>query len=1051
MKKYTKWLLFFVFVICFYANTKAQVTNYTMVPSSGTYTPISGTSPALTGGSADDGYYSGLPIGFTFNYLGTPYTTVSASTNGWALLGSPLAVSNLTNNLTSATPRPVLAPLWDDLEVNGTGGISYITTGLAGNQVFTLQWSNMEWNYNAAGPVMSFQLKLYEASSTVEFIYQQEGTGVNTASGGASIGITGTGTGAGNFLSLADASAAPAVSSVTETNTIGTKPATGQVYTFLIPVALDVQALSLNAPALTGCYTATENVVLNIRNAGTNPLDLTVNNVTVNVNVTGAATQNYSVVLTDNSLNGGMPLAPGTIVVVNVGTLDMTTLGTYTFNGNVVMTGDGFPSNDNLNNPVNIIISGGTATTSNHDVCAGDSVTLSLSGSSGTTIQWQDSLPGGSWNNMAGATTNPYSFFPTDTASYRALVCGTNYSTIDFANVIVTPAPTVSNTSRCGTGTISLIGNGMGTLHWYDMPAGGSLLHVGDTLTTNVTSSTTFYVASYSGLCESSRIPANVTVVPATPISLTSTSTNICDVDTVTLSVSSVNTSYNYSWTPNTSLSAATGNPVMAWPTSNITYTVSAIDTAGCFISDSVSIAVAHAPTGVLTTSNDLICSGDSVTLHIDASGGGSHNMTGPIVPIPDSNPVGSRDTITVSSAPTVLASGDIVSVCIDMTHTFDNDLDIYLVSPFGTIMELSTDNGGSADNYIGTCFSMTAINPITGGTAPFTGSYIPEGTFDIFNGENANGDWQLWVVDDLGGDVGTIDNWSITFVPYNLPVTWSSIPAGLSSTNNTVDVTPFVTTTYITTVIDSVTGCNRNYLDTVVVNALPIVNLGADTAICSNYAGITLNGTNPGASTYTWQDGQFGPTYFASLAGQYSLTIVDTNGCVNTDTIHVTNLNASVVNIDANLITIHSATLNAGNGFASYIWSTSATTQTINVNTNGTYYVTVVDQNGCVSSDTMNIVFSLGTFNPNGSETTLQLFPNPSQGAFNLSINNLETTDLMIDVIDMNGSVVYNRIIGSVSGSTVQSFNLEELRSGAYNLRVIANGKTTALRFIIN
>ena len=51
--------------------------------------------------------------------------------------------------------------------------------------------------------------------------------------------------------------------------------------------------------------------------------------------------------------------------------------------------------------------------------------------------------------------------------------------------------------------------------------------------------------------------------------------------------------------------------------------------------------------------------------------------------------------------------------------------------------------------------------------------------------------------------------------------------------------------------------------------------------------------------------------------------------------------------------------TLDAGAGFASYDWSTGATTQTIQINSTGWYHVTVTNDTGCVASDSVKIVDS--------------------------------------------------------------------------------------------
>ncbi len=150
------------------------------------------------------------------------------------------------------------------------------------------------------------------------------------------------------------------------------------------------------------------------------------------------------------------------------------------------------------------------------------------------------------------------------------------------------------------------------------------------------------------------------------------------------------------------------------------------------------------------------------------------------------------------------LAAGALVqSVQINLTHTFDNDLDIFLRAPNGQMLELTSDNGGSGDNYTNTVF-QTGSPSITGGVAPFTGTFAPEGTLtascDGVVGTIAalgaftaaqNGTWQLVIQDDLGGDTGTMLAWSITFLaPTGCTVTLTcpadqvaAAPPGASST----------------------------------------------------------------------------------------------------------------------------------------------------------------------------------------------------------------------------------------------------------------------------
>ncbi|RYU78761.1 fibronectin type III domain-containing protein [Hymenobacter persicinus] len=211
----------------------AQVDTYTFSSRQDTFTPLSGATP-ITGMNADSYLSPAIGLGFTFVFDGTPYTSVKASSDGYLTFGTATSTS-LTNALatTAAGNRPLVAPLWDDMDgrpAGATASGSYLVQGTAPNRVFVFEWLNWEWNYNATGPVISFQAKLYEGTNKIEFFYRGESAPVN--SGSASIGIAGVGTGAGSYLSLNNTSATPSASSTTETTTLNTKPADGQVYTF---------------------------------------------------------------------------------------------------------------------------------------------------------------------------------------------------------------------------------------------------------------------------------------------------------------------------------------------------------------------------------------------------------------------------------------------------------------------------------------------------------------------------------------------------------------------------------------------------------------------------------------------------------------------------------------------------------------------------------------------------------------------------------------------------------------------------------------------------
>ena len=122
----------------------------------------------------------------------------------------------------------------------------------------------------------------------------------------------------------------------------------------------------------------------------------------------------------------------------------------------------------------------------------------------------------------------------------------------------------------------------------------------------------------------------------------------------------------------------------------------------------------------------------------------------------------------------------DDVNVTLNLTHTFTGDLDIFLIAPDGTSVELSTDNGGTGEDMINTVFDDEASSPITGGSAPFTGSFQPEGSLSDFDGLSSLGDWTLSITDDANADGGELQSWTLQLCSDNtLGIVGQDFPDG--------------------------------------------------------------------------------------------------------------------------------------------------------------------------------------------------------------------------------------------------------------------------------
>jgi subtilisin-like proprotein convertase family protein len=178
-------------------------------------------------------------------------------------------------------------------------------------------------------------------------------------------------------------------------------------------------------------------------------------------------------------------------------------------------------------------------------------------------------------------------------------------------------------------------------------------------------------------------------------------------------------------------------------------------------------------------------------------------NFVGATGPIPD------VATVTFTNAVAGVGTNlwD-VDVNVAISHTFNADLDITLTSPAGTVVVISTDNGGGNDDvYNGTKFDDASNDSVTDHiytnlvAAPLLGS---EGRLEAFRGEDPNGTWTLSITDDLGADVGTLNSFSLDI---------TTVSAPQSTTNTTFSKSPNVAIPDVATVTDTqvVSGVGAN------------------------------------------------------------------------------------------------------------------------------------------------------------------------------------------------------------------------------------------------
>ncbi|PZF74584.1 beta strand repeat-containing protein [Taibaiella soli] len=123
-----------------------------------------------------------------------------------------------------------------------------------------------------------------------------------------------------------------------------------------------------------------------------------------------------------------------------------------------------------------------------------------------------------------------------------------------------------------------------------------------------------FYNWSVTPGCISARTPVVATVTPAPAIALhASSAPDLCAGSNDTLTVTSANSGYTYSWAP----VSATGSTLITSPATDTVYHVTATDnTSGCVAIDSVAIHIAPVPQAIINSTGSSVCQGDSLTLN---------------------------------------------------------------------------------------------------------------------------------------------------------------------------------------------------------------------------------------------------------------------------------------------------------------------------------------------------------------------------------------------------------------------------------------------------
>ena len=398
-------------------------------------------------------------------------------------------------------------------------------------------------------------------------------------------------------------------------------------------------------------------------------------------------------------------------------------------------------------------------------------------------------------------------------------------------------------------------------------------------------------------------------------------------------------------------------------------YPVVVQDANGCTFSDSITVGNNAAPTALATTPVNSNCGAGNGSVTLGSPTGGAAPFTF------NFNSLGFSSVLVYNG----LLSGSYPVIVMDANGcTYSTSI---IIGDNAGPTALSTT---STNSTCGGANGTVNIGSATGGIGPFTYNFNSLGfsASTVYNGLSA-GIYPLIIQDAHGCTYTTSATVNNSGGPTALAIGSTPVFCGAGNGTVTLGATTAGTGPYqynfnnmgysasttfsslnpgvYTVSVKDANGCIFSTTDTVANISAPIASLAASTnalcnTACNGSATVSVAG-GFGPYTYSWSpSGGTGITASSLCAGSYTCTVQDSNHCLTTQVITITqpgplSILPTQVNVQCNGQSNATATANVSGGTSpyTYSWSPSGGTgATASSLAAGSYSVTVVDQNNC-------------------------------------------------------------------------------------------------------
>jgi hypothetical protein len=511
--------------------------------------------------------------------------------------------------------------------------------------------------------------------------------------------------------------------------------------------------------------------------------------------------------------------------------------------------------------------------------------------------------------------------------------------------------------------------------------------------------------------------------------------------------------SYNFYWSPASMFANANlQNNLTNAMTLTQLFTLTVEDqTTLCSGTDDVLITV----NGGLLTLNptatpDTICAGQQVQLFANAGGG-----TGTYMFAWTSNPSGYIQTVANPIAQPNVTTEYIVNVFDGVSVKTDTVKVVVGVIPNviftsgntqlcsnGALEQLAATPSGGV--FLGNGVSGNTFNPTVAGVGSHDIIYNYTSPLGCTNSDTVTMNVQPIPTADAGADIVIPCNGTGGLIGSNSAANstyyWSPSQGLAQPTMSSTIANPTTSTHYTLLVTNTITGCSNTDFVNVTVNGGPTIVVSNDTMICGG-EDVVISVTGD-ASSYLWSNGVSTNAFMVAPNANttYYVTATGSTGCATLDSVKVmVNAPSIFLGPDVVLLENQSITLDAGYGFADYLWNTGDTTQAIVINVyvnaqlgQNMFKVEVMDAYGCIASDSVLIRYLLDLAELSNDQK-VEIYPNPSNDRVTLSMVGIDLQNASIEIVNTQGQVVESRMLHTSDVSHDENIEVSPWPTGIY------------------